>query len=116
LLFSYGRFSISDFESWRVREAIYVLIRELEPIVAVRLIDRDVHDLIFCHKLVSDLNRQTILQVENASLADILELGASLADLSAFKSSFSPSFSPEHCERSLANLTFCPKLVLHLLN
>jgi hypothetical protein len=62
-------------------------------------------------KLVPNLQGKAVLQVEEASLAAILDLAATLANFGLLVTSFGSRFPSEHAEGTSANLAFRAKSV-----
>lgn len=59
---------------------------------------------------VSDLDREPVIEIQQAHLADVLELAAGLANLRLLEPSVTPWPPPEHRERPRADLAL---LVVH---
>lgn len=92
----------------------YVLVGLVGPVVQIGLRLRYEH-FVFGEVLVSDLDGQPIGQIKQACLADVLELGAGLADDGSLEATLRARFPPEDRVGPLANFALVPEFVLHLM-
>ena len=100
----------------RQNQLVDVVVDIVCPEVFVCLLLRHDHHFVALNELVSDFDRETEVKVKKASLANIFELRAGLADLSFLVSKLLARvavwFPAKHGERSLANFALSGKLTL----
>ena len=97
-----GKCSLNFWLLVRQFKLVNVLVDCISPEVSIRSILRHVHFVLYV--LVSQLYWQAEVQVKEACLTDILNLGTGLTDFGLFVAGIGAWFPAEDCERSLTDL------------
>ena len=94
---------------WKL-ELLYLSIDLVSPKVSIHYILRHGYQILLVNKLVSDLNWKTVVQIPDASLANVFHFGASLTYLCFFIPCIVPRFPSKNSEGSRTDFALSCKI------